>query len=170
MRETDFSDVHIGRPVQQDWTQQLTWKMQTVLLQSLRAPDTHFCPKVKQVARWMRSQVLNNADKKHTFMRMFGGLPTNKELEDELGYCSLHYVSHFVYGLELMAYFHPDEETRNDAFMLYKDLVTDTMHLNMETKEECVERLADVDKKPTIKQPPVEKKKEKVAELGNYWR
>jgi hypothetical protein len=139
--------------VLQDWTQQLSWKMQTVLIQSLRAPDSHFCPTVKKVSRWLRSKVLQNADTKHTFMKSANELPDNKSLEDELGYCTLHYATHLIYGLEIVAYFHDTEAIRALAFELYNDLVTDTLHLAVESKGHCEMRLSDSeeDKK---KQPP----------------
>ena len=54
--------------VQHKWLSELSWKMQTVINQGLRAPDTHFCKKIKLLCRWMRGVVLQNADKEHTFM------------------------------------------------------------------------------------------------------
>lgn len=147
--------------VLQPWVEALSWKMQTVLIQSLRAPDSHFCPTVKKVSRWLRSKVLQNADVKHTFMKSNKQLPDNKSLEDELGYCTLHYATHLVYGLEIVAYFHGATEVRAKAMELYEDLVTDTLHLAVESREHCEMRLADSDQ-AVKKRAPVEARP--------YWR
>jgi hypothetical protein len=148
--------------VQQDWTTRLSWKMQTVLLQSLRAPDTHYCPTVKKVSRWLRSHVLRNADQKHTFMKS-DALPDNKSLEDELGYCTLHYVSHLLYGLEIVGYWHEDESVRHAANHLYTKLVTETLHLQVEGQDACNVRLEDKDRE-------IEKQKDDYDAYNYYWR
>jgi hypothetical protein len=175
-RDVEFNEGRRGsgpnKPVLQTWTSSLSWKMQTVLIQGLRAPDSHYCPEVKKVSRWLRSKVLNNADSKHTFMKSSAELPDNKTLEDELGYCTLHYVSHLLYDLEIVGYYHPDAETRSAALDLYMDLVTDTLHLNVESKKQCEERLADVDEKPASSKPPKSKPVElpKASSESKYWR
>ena len=82
----------IGVYVQRTWLSKLSWKMQTVVNQGLRAPDTHFCKNVKIMCRWLRSIVLQNADKDHTFMCSKTKLPAIEKMEHELNYCSVHFA------------------------------------------------------------------------------
>lgn len=131
-----------GESVMQDWTVKLDFKIQTVLIQSLRAPDTHYCKDIKKVCRWIRSVVLQNADEDHTFMKL-EKLPDYKSLEDELGYCSLHYVTHLLYGLQIIGYKHHDDKIKKIAYKYYINIVTDTLHLNKESEASMDKRLAD---------------------------
>jgi len=142
----------MNQPVQQQWIFNLPWKMQTVINQGLRAPDTHFCPNIKIAARWLRSVVLNNADDTHTFMCRKEKLPEWDALENELNYCSMHYATHFLYALEIVAYKHPDSDTRRRASVLYTNLVGSMCHFNVETEEQLDVRLADNTEVPKMEQ------------------
>lgn len=141
--------------VQHLWLSELSWKMQTVINQGLRAPDTHFCEKIKLVCRWMRSIILQNADSKHTFMCDKGKLPTIEDLENEINYCSVHFATHFVYSLEIIAYKHPELCIRQIAMNYYRGLVQEIWHFKMEDEDELDVRLADVDKPKKLPQCPV---------------
>ena len=140
----------IKQPVQAWWTLQLSWKKQTVMLQGLRAPDTHFCKNIKIVSRWLRSIVLNNADKNHSFMCRKNSMPEWEDLENELNYCSLHFTTHFLYCLEIVGYKHPDKEIRKIAFNYYEALVHYMCHFNIETEKELDTRLDDMEEVPTL--------------------
>lgn len=142
--------------VQHRWVSTLPWKMQTVLNQGLRAPDTHFCRSIKIVCRWMRSVVLRNADKNHTFMCRKDELPLIEDLENEINYCSVHFATHFVYALEIVAGKHPDREIGRIAFNYYRGIVAELWHFNLETNKELDIRLADVDREPVIPECPVD--------------
>lgn len=137
-------------PVQQLWTLELPWKMQTVMLQGLRAPDTHYCSHIKVVSRWLRSLVLNNADNEHTFMCRKKRLPTWEKLENELNYCSVHFATHFLYALEIIAYKHPDNAIRQKAYMYYDNLVSGMMHFSTESERQLDRRLSDVENVPDL--------------------
>lgn len=145
-----FKLVEVEEAVQKSWVFKLSWKMQTVINQGLRAPDTHFCPNVKIVCRWMRSVVLNNADDEHTFMCRQSELPTFNILDNELNYCSVHFATHFLYALEIIGYKHPDEDVRRIAIGYYANIVESLWHLNAEQEREMDIRLADV----TREEPP----------------
>lgn len=134
-------------PVQRPWLYYLPWKMQTVINQGLRAPDSRFSPKVKIVSRWLRSVCLSNADSNHTFMCRKDEIPTWEDLDNEINYLTLHYVTHFIYALEIVAYKHPEEEVRQIAMNLYEGIVRFQMHLEIETEPALNARLADVDDK-----------------------
>ena len=140
------------QPVQQLWTLELPWKMQTVMLQGLRAPDTHFCKNIKTVSRWLRSIILNNADNNHTFMCRIEKLPDWTDLENELNYCSLHFVTHFLYALEIVHYKHPDELIRRHAGKFYWGIVREMCHFEPEREKELDVRLADVENVPDMKE------------------
>lgn len=142
--------------VLQRWLGQIPWKMQTVLIQGLRAPDTHFCKNTKIVSRWMRSVVLRNADEDHTFMCTKDSLPSFVDLENELSYCSMHFATHFLYALEIITYKHPDSENQMVAHRYYFNLVEGIMHFGAESEEQLDLRLADVDREPVPKPCPVE--------------
>lgn len=135
-------------PVQQTWLFNLPWKMQTVINQALRAPDTHFCPNTKIVCRWMRSVVLRNADQEHTFMCSKDDLPSIEDLENELNYCSMHFVTHFLYGLEIIGYKHPESQIATIAWRYYKSFVEEICHFGLETEKQLDVRLADNAKVP----------------------
>lgn len=134
-------------PVQRPWLYYLPWKMQTVINQGLRAPDSIFSPKIKIVGRWMRSVCLCNADKNHTFMCKKIDLPTWEDLDNEFNYLTIHFATHFLYALEIIGYKHPDPDVRKTAKTLYEGLVNLQMHLNIEREEDLDRRLADVSKK-----------------------
>ncbi len=137
-------------PVVQLWVFDLPWKMQTVMIQGMRAPDTHFCINTKIVSRWIRSIVLNNADKNHSFMCRRKRLPKWEKLENELNYCSVHFFTHFLYALEIIGYKHPEEDKRTIAMGYYENLVNSMSHLNIETEKELDLRLADMEDVPLL--------------------
>jgi len=145
--------------VQHKWVSALPWKMQTVINQGLRAPDTHFCKHVKLVCRWMRGVVLQNADKDHTFMCSKKDLPSLEDIENEINYCSMHYTTHFCYALEIIAYKYPLTDKKNMnvrqiAMNYYRGIVAELLHFGIETEEDMSIRLADVGREP-IKKCPV---------------
>lgn len=141
--------------VQHKWLSELSWKMQTVINQGLRAPDTHFCKKIKLLCRWMRGVVLQNADKEHTFMCSKKEIPSLEDIENELNYCSMHYTTHFIYSLEIIAYRHPEQKTRQIAMNYYRGIVAELLHFGLETEQEMNIRLSDVGRTPIIKECPI---------------
>ena len=153
-RYLDFGEGRSVAVIQQ-WVTLLPWKMQTVIIQGLRAPDTHFCEGVKNVCRWMRSVVLNNADKSHTFMCTKQHMPNVEDLENELNYCSFHFVSHFLYALEIISYKHPDSVVRRIAGRYYVGFVEEMSHLKVESEEQLDVRLSDVEEKVEPEIEPV---------------
>jgi len=134
-----------GSPVIKDWVTKLSWKMQAVLIQGLREPDTHYCEHIKDVSRWMRSLVMKNADKGHTFMCTQRILLT-EGLEHELNYCSMHFTTHFLYAIEIIKYKHPEKEVRRIASNYYRGVVVEICHFDIETEKSLDVRLSDVDK------------------------
>jgi len=140
--------------VQHQWLSLLHWKMQTVVNQGLRAPDTHFCKNIKTVCRWMRSNTLQNADEHHTFMCRKADLPDIEDIENEINYCSVHFATHFVYALEIIGYKHPHAAVRDVAMNYYRGIVSELWHFNLETPKELEIRLADVGRVPKVQKCP----------------
>lgn len=141
--------------------------MQTVVNQGMRAPDTHFCKNMKIICRWIRTVILQNADKNHTFMCSKIKLPTWEEVDNEINYCSVHFATHLLYALEIIAYKHPDNKCRVEAMKLYKGITHYQMHFNIETEEQLDTRLADVDREPIVKQCPKDESKDKYVNIAD---
>ena len=127
--------------VLQDWMVNLPWKQQSVILSSLRGPDTSRPINVKKITRWLRSTTQYDADSSTDYMKKLE-LPTPDELNEALEYCTIHYVCHLMHSLEIIGYNHPDESTRKIASNYYLGLVK-ALHLNPETKEQLNKRLED---------------------------
>ena len=125
-----------------DWVGTLPFKVQSVLISAQRGPDTHYCEKVKAITKWIRRTCQQNADPGHSFMAEVK-LPTLDDIEYELEYCTLHFVFHFVYGLEIMAYKHPDKSIRDQAMYYYKGISEEILHFNIETEDQLDKRLVD---------------------------
>ena len=92
----------------------------------------------------MRKITQNNADTFSPYMKE-EILPSIEELKRDIEFCSVHYLSHLLQGLEIIGYNHPNSETAKTAIRIYEDLVYQVLHLNPETKEQLEDRLRDLD-------------------------
>lgn len=131
-----------NRSVLLDWTKQLPLKQQSVLLSSLRGPDISYCPNIKKVTKWIRSTLQINADPKKNYMQL-EKLPSVKNLEREIEFCSVHYATHLLYALEIIGYKHPDKQISANANCYYAYFVSEIFHLNPETSIQLDKRLED---------------------------
>lgn len=129
--------------VLQPWLEQIPMRMQSTLLLGLRGPDTHACPNVKAIGRWLRGLAFKpgNPDNVLEFMghtpeRIIEKGPAAKELE----FCSQHYYSHLMHALEVVAYCHPDGGTAEHAKNLFMDMCS-LMHLPVESPADFAARL-----------------------------
>jgi len=143
-------------PVTQEWTHDLTYMQQSVLLSVLRGPDTlyKYHPS-KTILRWLRRCILVSAfDGKvmddpyrrggGTFM---GPIPGHVKIDmvinnyfeviDEVPH---HFQLHLMHASEILGYKHPDPDIRGWWFKLYKFFVDD-MHLQRESEKEMDDRL-----------------------------
>lgn len=127
--------------VLQDWMGELPWKQQSVILSSLRGPDTHRPENIKKVTRWLRAITQNSADSSTDYMKDVG-LPEFEALRTELEFCTVHYFCHLLHTFEIIGYHHPISEIRNLSREYYFGLVN-ALHLNPETKEQLDKRLED---------------------------
>ena len=131
--------------VLQNWVMQIPIRMQSTLILGLRGPDTHACPNVKKVTRWLRGLTFKpgNPDNVAEFMgdtpeRIIEKGKTAKELE----FCSQHYYSHLMHSLEVVGYRHPQQWVREWAFLLFRDMCS-LFHLPEEDEESFERRLCD---------------------------
>ncbi len=123
-----------------DWVTMLSWKQQSTLLSALRGPDLA-APAVKRVSRWLRAATQNCGDSSSGYMRQ-EELPSSTELELELLFLPTHFTLHFLYGLEIVGYHHPDAGVAEKARSWYTELVQ-RFHLHPESMEEIDVRLQD---------------------------
>ncbi len=130
--------------VLQPWVEVLPWKMQSVLIASMRGPDDRKTFEIKKLSRWLRITCQENADPSHTFMESELVPDIDYEaLADELEYQSWHFMSHILYALEIVGYRHPSAEVYKFAFRLYRRIVHEAMHLVHEDLTAMNERLKD---------------------------
>lgn len=131
--------------VVQDWLARCSWKEQTVLLCGLRGPDAGANKTLKAWTRWLRSVVCKNADNSDRFMqpepvKLFTTI--DKEDANLLNNLPLHYVTHLLHAVEVVAYRHPDHMVSAQAITMYDDGCM-FLHLSPEPKHAMTIRLAD---------------------------
>ena len=131
--------------VLQDWVTKLSWKEQTVLLCCLRGPDSGGSPEIKAIIRWIRKRVLENAAPSKTFMRD-EMLTAIEEIAQQspliLDMLPVHFFSHFLHALEVIAYRHPHHTTQSIAMSMYEDLC-EYLHIEPEKRWAMTVRLKD---------------------------
>lgn len=99
------------------WVAEMPLKKQSALLSALRGPDNFFCPHTKRLAKFLRGIVQENADPSTDYMRE---KPIDvKELERELEFLPLHYVSHLVEALYLISEWAPPDVPHGYATSRY---------------------------------------------------
>ncbi|MBS3089123.1 hypothetical protein J4402_05130 [Candidatus Pacearchaeota archaeon] len=127
--------------VLKEWMAELPWKQQSVVLSSLRGPDTSRPASVKILNRWLRGITQNNADSSTDYMKNLAH-PSVGDLQKDLEYCTMHYYCHLMHAMEIIGYNHPDKEIAETARGYYENMVL-FLHLNPETKEQLNKRLED---------------------------
>jgi hypothetical protein len=127
--------------VLQEWMGELPWKQQSVILSSLRGPDTSRPASVKVITRWLRGITQNSADPSTDYMKKLP-FPSLEEFQRDLEYCTMHYYAHLTHALGIIGYNHPKKETREIANKYYSAMA-EFLHLNPETKEQLNKRLED---------------------------
>lgn len=155
-----------GRSVLQDWTSNITFMMQSVLITACRGPDgIRKDHPVKVLIRYMRRSFLICAfDGKvrwspyeagggsFTGPLKLDGLGPNeghidKYIEiylrhvDELPH---HFQLHLMHAAEILGYKHPDDDVRAFWRTFYGAVVNDA-HLHLETEEQMDHRLGDTE-------------------------
>lgn len=141
--------------VLRDWVMELPLKEQATLLTAVRGCDE--VPKYylggsvidspeRRIVAWVRAMMLNPAcpedyDSHGGFMCASHDQATRDFRPDQFGHLPQHWYAHLMHAIEIIAYRHPDGGTGNVAYWLYEQMVKN-LHLNVETHEEMVVRLA----------------------------
>jgi len=140
--------------VLQRWLEDIPLRMQSTLVLGLRGPDTHTCPKVKAISRWLRGLTFKPGNPTNV-AEFMGHLPPRIEEKGqtakELEFCSQHFYSHLMHALEVVGYRHPNRVLGEYALLLFMDMCS-LMHLPVESEADFEERLKQIDW-PTGKQP-----------------
>lgn len=126
------------------WVADLPWKQQSVLLSGLRGPDERRCPEVKKVIRFLRAATQNDAGVTAEDSYLDGGSlddVNTRGVLREVEYLSVHFATHLLYALLIVACGCPDGDVAEQAGDLY-DAIVDDWHLNPETREQMEARLA----------------------------
>lgn len=129
--------------IAQPWIARLPLKMQTVIFLGTRGPDTHRCPELKKIVRWIRGNVYKPGDPDNPQFMLAGEPPEIVEKQDvarELEFVTQHYYAHLMHVLEIIGYKHPDSEVRRIARRRYEQMVF-LFHLNPETEQQLDYRL-----------------------------
>src|ERR1035437_1688658 len=113
--------------VLQTWVEGLPWKQQSILFSGLRGPDHVLLKNVKQVSKWIRSVSQKNADPSKSYMNNIS-LPELDDLEKELEQLPVHFVHHFADALAVIAYAHPEQDTREYAYSVYAYIAEELFH------------------------------------------
>lgn len=133
----------MSESVLQSWVEKMPIRMQSTLILSLRGPDTHTAPGVKALGRWMRGLAFKPGNPANVAEFMGPRPPRIQEKDStakELEFCTQHYFSHLMHGLEVIGYRHPDGATASHALGLFRDMAA-LMHLPVESREDFQVRL-----------------------------
>jgi hypothetical protein len=139
--------------VLQEWLSDLSWKKQTVLISALRGPDIGSTAEIKQVSKWIRTIILENADPVKNYMKI-DHLPDFKEMvrsnPQSIDMLSVHFLHHLMSAIEIIAYYHPSNHIKGDALAWYHK-ICHYLNIEPETKELLENRLVDFQKTREIK-------------------
>lgn len=127
------------------WVESIPWKMQSILLSGLRAPDVK-TDATKRICRWMRSICQHNADPSKGYMEpQLTWL--NRDLidkcMDELEYLPCHYVHHFADALRVVAIYCPDAAVSTFANETHTEVAEEIFHFRPETDDQFILRHKD---------------------------
>ncbi len=140
--------------VLQSWVTELPLREQGTLLTAVRGCDDE--PKAwtsdglvadspgRRLTAFVRWCFMNPADPREVDMpgAFFQSAPPSPFKASALGHLPLHWYSHVMHALEVVAYRHPHEATAGEALDLYRAMV-EGLHLNVEPYGEFRDRLSE---------------------------
>lgn len=129
----------------QDWFDKNGWKMQSIFVNGLRAPDTR-TRAVKKIVRWMRVCACNNADPTKSDCYMSAPEMSEElvnEAIDECEYLTCHYVHHLADALRILALYHPSMVVRGQAWKIHYLIAEEIFHFIPETDGQFKTRHVD---------------------------
>lgn len=134
--------------VLKDWVMDLPLRQQGTLLTAVRGCD--LTPKFpldsieRNVTAFIRNSVMNAFDEREVDSEvgcfMQSRIDFDKLKPSVFGQYPLHYVTHLIHALEIIAYQCPIALTSTDALYAYNKFVN-SLHLNSETKIQMIQRL-----------------------------
>lgn len=130
--------------VLQPWVATVGLKMQSILLSGLRAPDQKTVG-IKKCIRWMRGNCQVDADPaKQSYMQTVEMNEGVIQLAiEELEYTPCHYAHHFADSMAVVAYHHPNQTVRENAYRIHFLVAEEIFHFVPESKEVFLERHKD---------------------------
>lgn len=139
--------------VLQDWVTKLQLREQGTLLTAVRGCDdepkqwtaTGFAESPgRRLTAFIRWCFMNPADAREIDIpgAFFQSSPPDPFRPSEFGHLPQHWYAHAMHALEIIAYRHPNWNTKSIAFDLYARMVYN-LHLNVETADEMEHRLGD---------------------------
>jgi hypothetical protein len=124
----------------------LPWKLQSILFSSLRGPDQELLVGIKQISKWTRFVTQHNADPSKPYMNNID-LPDGPHgmaaLYKELEHCPCHFVHHFLDGMAIIAYYHPDTKVAEYAARIHYDCAEEIFHFVPEMPDVFILRHRD---------------------------
>lgn len=97
------------------WVWTLTHKQQSALFSGLRGPDTQFCSEIKKLSKFIRQATQYNADPSTGYMEENWHDINLKRLEQQIEFCTIHYVAHLLESLALVESYCDDIINKNIA-------------------------------------------------------
>lgn len=139
--------------VLQEWVMELPLREQGTLLTAVRGCDVE--PKQwtargiadspgRRLTAFIRWCFMNPADPREVDIpgAFFQSKPPSPFKPSEFGHLPLHWYTHVMHALEVIAWRHPDRNLAALAYNLYDHMVS-TLHLNAEGKEQMISRLSE---------------------------
>ena len=134
------------KSVVQDWLSQIYLQQQTAILTCLRGCDGQSNTDLsKKLVKRIRSLTLNcveSANVKEDFMNENISLKEIELISKDCDKYPVHFYMHLCFACEIIGYKHPNKEIKKFFYDSYCILVK-AIHLNIETEEQCDERLKD---------------------------
>jgi hypothetical protein len=128
--------------VLKDWVLTLPFRMQSVLMSSIRGCDTARKDDVSKVlTRALRPILFNNADPSNSFMGP--PIPNDGAVKQylwDLDSYPMHFVAHLMHAAEIVGYKHPDPLLRKWWLTFYQNVIR-ALHVNPETEQQLDVRL-----------------------------
>lgn len=139
--------------VLQDWVMRLPLREQGTLLSMIRGCDDE--PKAwtatgfsdspgRRLTAWLRWTFLHPADPREVDIpgAFLQSTPPDPFRPSEFGHLPLHWYTHAMHALEVVAYRHPDPAVVARATAMYVRMV-DGLHLTIESRPRMIERLSE---------------------------
>jgi hypothetical protein len=131
----------------QNWVMELPRREQGTVLTAIRGCD--LTPKYpldsdeRQLIGWIRWVIMNPVDNREVGIKGAFFQNTIPEFKpSKFGHYPLHWFTHIMHTLEVIAYRHPEKSIKNKALGGYLDMVN-SLHLKPESKLEMIQRLGE---------------------------